>query len=463
MKKIRHIFLVILSIGLLSCTDDFVDILPYGKVIPNNTDDLAKLLNESTYINGVGRYSADIYLRVDDYTRPQDKLSSWDLQTIKLYTWRDFLTQTEYDFYYNLNYQIIAIANFVLEHIDHYPKGERFKIENTKGRALFLRANAYFFLINAYAKMYNAATAGTDLGVPLPLEMNINEKLPRSTVQQAYDLIIKDLKQAVTLLDPKFKYNTWPCKAAAYALLGRVYLYQKKYAKSAENSKQALELYSALTDYNTFAYKEPKSKNPAAGISGYEDDLQSNKELLFYYKTTGYVLSGLYISASLINAYDKENDLRFRYFISDRDQAGTDLKGVYITVNTQMVFGWAGITTSEVYLNYCEALIRGPSQMQESLTWLNKLRKNRYDASTYVPYQSADPATALKEVMLERRRELRFTFWRWVDMKRLGVSCTRTVNGKTYTLKATSNNYVWAIPLNVMAMNPLLKQNPRGL
>jgi len=474
MKELRKIYKGLVVTGfilfglMLSCDDDFLSHVPYGKNIPKDTDDLAMMLNQVTdpFMGyGIGNF----FLQSDDILIPENKFSSMNFIDRQLYTWKDyFLSESDHSMSWDSNYKVVSIANYVLEHIDHYPQGDKkFKVNNTKGRALFLRANSYFLLINGYAKNYNTATAVRDLGVPMPLQMDISEQFPRSTVQQVYDLIVKDLNQSIPLLDATPKHPAyWSCKAAAYALLGRMYLYQKNYNQSAENAKLALDLYSALIDYNTITYKDPESKNPAAGIKGFDiDNIVNETETYFSYFNFD-AKEDVFCSMSLINAFDKEKDLRYRYFISDRNKKGEDLKGLYIPVNdlTSYKIFSSGISIPEVYLNYAEALMRqSPPKIQEALIWLNKLRKNRYDAATYTPYTSSDSSEVLKEVMLERRRELRFTAWRWFDMKRLGVSCTRTVKGKTYTLKATSNNYVWSIPANVMEMNPLLKQNPRGL
>jgi len=474
MKKIRKIYNGLVIVGFmlfgltLSCDNDhFLDIKPYQETIPENTDDLAMLLNDTEIQVGSNEFA----IQSDDFFMESNR----DFTIGKLYTWQNYFFDPLHNSVnsWTVQYKTISFANYVLEHIDHYPppsplKSKKFKANNTKGRALFLRANSYFLLINGYAKTYNEATAAKDLGVPMPLRMDIAQQLPRSTVQQLYDLIIKDLNQAIPLLDTTSKHpGYWPCKTSAYALLGRVYLYQKNYAKSAENSKQALNLCDFLKDYNRFAFKHPELEHPAVyGIKRYHlGKVETDKEHLFNCFSDQFSFEAHVIySKSLINVFDKGKDLRYRYFIGNKGYSSTE--EFLEPVNDLLSEGifCSGITTPEVYLNYAEALIRqSPPQTQEALTWLNKLRENRYDTVTYQPYTASNPSEALKEVMLERRRELRLTPWRWFDMKRLGVECTRTIEGKTYTLKATSNNYIWAIPRYIMSTNPFLKQNPRGL
>ena len=71
---------------------------------------------------------------------------------------------------------------------------------DVKGQALVHRAMNYFLLVNLYGKQYDAATASTDLGVPLVLEADINKQYPRATVAQVYERMLQDLNDAISLL-----------------------------------------------------------------------------------------------------------------------------------------------------------------------------------------------------------------------------------------------------------------------
>ena len=83
----------------------------------------------------------------------------------------------------------------------------------------------FFLLVNVYGKQYDARTAGTDLGVPLMLEGDINKQEARATVAQVYERIFEDLNEALTLLTEDMpRYAHIPGRAAAYALRSRVWL-----------------------------------------------------------------------------------------------------------------------------------------------------------------------------------------------------------------------------------------------
>lgn len=440
-----------------SCDDSYVDVLPKGKTIPENTDDLALMLNFTIDINiGGDNFSS----QGDDTVIPESIQPFTGVSIMNAYTWQDYLfTDAEQDVDWGAFYKIISRTNFVLQNIDTYELGSEYDVDYTKGRALFSRANAYMYLVNGYGKHYNSATASTDLAVPLLLKMDINVSKARSTVEEVYAQIITDLEIAIPLLTDSSPHRTWANKAAAYALLGRVYLYQEKYELSQEYSKKSLDIYSAIKNYNELSYIS--GTNSAMGVLGYDSNNSTNPENI--YVQTGSYITEPWLSDDLINTFDKANDLRYHYFISDYSSTGDYLDGKHM-VTTDGHIAFSGIRTTEVLLNYCEALMKQSSpNSTEAISYLNMLRVNRFDEATYIPFAHVNNASTLAEIMLERRRELRLTAFRWFDMKRLGLTASRTVNGETFTLTAGSNNYAWAIPLNVIALNPLLEQNKRGL
>ncbi len=468
MKKIIYVFLI--TALLTSCGDDYVTLLPYGKIIPTNTDDLAEILNVTTDINTGGQNFGN---QSDDVVIPEENLSTSSVANINAYTWQDYMYQvSDQDKDWVSYYKIISRANFVIENIDTYEKGTLYSVEDTRGRAHFIRANAYFYLINGYANHYNAETAQKDLGVPMPQTLDINALTPRSTVQEVYDLILSDLDVALNALPETAKHKTYGSKAAVHALLGRIYLYQKKYNLSAEHSKKSFDIYSDIKDYNEISYRELDynrdgvidyySDNNIEGIMNYDNNKMSNPENLFVMEK-GVVRMNLFLSNEFVNLFNTETDLRFKYFMSNRLATGKLTTGEYYMATNEAQKPWSGIKTTEVLLNYCEALMKkGTPNSTEAVIYLNRLREKRYDNSTYTPFQHTDDATTLSEIMLERRKELRLTAWRWFDMKRLGLTHSRVVDGQTYTINESSNNYTWAIPQNIIDLNPL-EQNPRGL
>lgn len=461
MKKILYI--IVLAVLLGGC-EKFVDILPKGQNIPTTVDDLAKILN---YNNNIGGGGMNWFHMSDDPFLPENQIKSSGTTTLNAYTWAPYqYSKMEKDADWAQSYMVIYYANYVIEHIERAPDGIEFNREETYARALLHRAYSYWYMVNAYAPHYNKATAATDLAVPMPLVSDINKQYPRSTVQQVYDQILKDINDAIALkgLSDWRLYNSWPCRAAGYALLSRIYLYQQDWEKAAQYGGEALKINDYLNDYNLISMADPA--NAAKGLKDFEDYSMRDKEVVLS-KTASNNFTDVMASEGLVNCYDKTRDLRFRFFFSNQTRYGVALEG-YMRVNEQQTFN--GIRMSEVYLNRVEALVRigGTTNITEALRLLNILRINRYDNTNYEPVTVTDQNTLLKEVLIERHRELRFTCFRWFDMKRLNTDEATRINysrkdqnGNVVTLEWNSPRYVWAIPLDVMELNPQLTQNPR--
>lgn len=168
----------------------------------------------------------------------------------------------------------------MLDKIDVVENGVAYDRNDVKGQALVHRAMNYFLLVNLYGKQYDAATASTDLGVPLVLEADINKQYPRATVAQVYERMLQDLNDAISLLKVDApEYNNIPGKATAYALRARYYLWQQNYDQAYADAIEALKLRGELIDYNNCSLRVPGMI--AAGVNGYESIMQINPEIMY--------------------------------------------------------------------------------------------------------------------------------------------------------------------------------------
>ncbi|MGJ7030074.1 RagB/SusD family nutrient uptake outer membrane protein [Niabella hirudinis] len=123
-------------------------------------------------------------------------------------------------------YRTIERANNVIAFANDSSKIKPEVIRRVHGEARFIRAFYYFRLVQLFG------------GVPLMLEpadvIKDNLLLSRSTEAEVYDVIIKDLQYAEANLEDFYKYNDSQnggraTRAAAIALLGKVYLTQAGY------------------------------------------------------------------------------------------------------------------------------------------------------------------------------------------------------------------------------------------
>lgn len=457
---------------MMSC-NDFVDVIPKGNTIPETVDDLAKMMNNSSF-GSTRRESSEvscslsdnITLYSDDYT-VTDNPESWAYSSVNnpiirnICAWADYVyDEAEEDYDWNKLYKSNYIVNYIINNIDHVKDGISYRREEVKGEALVHRAMNYFLLVNLYGKQYNEQTASEDLGVPLMLEADINKQVPRATVAKVYEQIFTDLNEALSLLKTDMpKFNHIPGRAAAYALRARVYLWQQNYDKAYEDAVEALKIRNQLIDYNTLVLLSPED-GPFYGIDNYEINPCLNTEELYsrFYMDNG--ISMLTYSPTMLSIIDQENDLRYKMFVGTLD-------GMYFNTITGRIIH-SGITTAEVWLTKAEAALRkSQPDVQEAINALDEVRIHRYQSATYQPTKITDKKLLLTEILKERRREIVYTEMSFLDHKRQNADpatarpMSRPAFGTTYTLPADDPHWQLPIPLNVMAMNKLLIQNER--
>lgn len=464
---------ILLALLALAACDDYLDETPKGKVIPETIDDYGMMLDDATNMSGSNTIAHGVVNSMtmdDDILIGDGREGEFYIQEPRAYCWLNQIYQTGRDDYdYSRFYRVIYLCNYILANVDDAPEGTgQFSRSYVRGAALFHRAFAYLHLVNLYAKPYDTATATTDLGVPLTLEADPNQRLERSTVQAVYDQVLADLKEAEegNLLPDATDYAFRPTRPALYALLSRAYLWMGRYEDSYRYAVKARELCGEPADYNEL---EISMFNPDYGLDG--DWISSFTDTylcpdILCYKKGSYCNWVYYynVSDDLLATFDMAGDLRYRLFITpyewfdffNYDEYGLRISCIYDFSN--------GPGRGEVYITEAETAVR-TGHVSEALAALNALRSKRYNASTYEPVTETDPEALLTLILEERRRELMFKGLRWFDMRRLAKegrytkTVTHTLGGQDYTLAPNSPRYVMQFPQSVIDANPRIEQN----
>lgn len=471
---IRHFkpALLLLCAALSSCSD-FLDETPKGNYIPKSIDDFGMMLDDyeiegTVGKNRIGWGQSNTITMTDDV---QITASSLPLYTqtwgVNAYTWKDYLYEaSEHDADYENLYHVIYIANYIIEHIGEATPGSKFSRSEVEGAAYFHRANAYLNLVNEYAKHYNPETADSDPGVSLILSADPNLVLPRASVKEVYTQILNDGKKALELCPETVEYSFRVNNTAAAALLARATLFMGDYDACAGYAMDAVRKAGSPYDYNTVS---PAMSNPDFGYVNFPSFNERYKypDVINYKIATdaNYGYNSV-LSDDLVALFDRNNDLRFKLFVSTYSFFGMDIEPSGYCHYSYSADTNRGYGVGEVYVTAAEALTR-TGRLSEARDVLNTLLKSRIASGAYTPVSEDNADRLLSIVLDERRKELMFKGLRLFDLKRLNPdprfrkTVTHTFQGTVHTLSPDDPRYVLAIPINVIEINPSITQNPR--
>jgi len=347
--------------------------------------------------------------------------------------------------HWGVPYKIIYYANLALEGIQHYrpaPSGH-YDVAIIEGTALFHRAHAYYHLAQVFAPAFEPGTPNDRPGIVLRHEASIDEQLHRATVGKCYAAMVADLQTAAQRLPLTTPAPTRPSRAAAWALLARVYLLMADFEQALLVADSALTVHANLMDY---ADLNSASNNP---FTEYNEEVLFQSQML----VTGMAPSRANIHPDLYDAY-ADGDLRKVLFFRPNTDGTYRFKGGYDGVNSGYLFN--GISTAELYLIKAECLAR-LGLADEALSVLNTLLETRWQADSFVPKTRENTPNVLYTVLEERRKELPYRGLRWPDLRRLSIEglytspIVREVDGKRYELSATSiPTYTYALPEEVI-------------
>lgn len=337
---------------------------------------------------------------------------------------------------YRLDYQIIARTNQVLATIDNVEFDAASKA-NLKGQALFLRAFAYFELVRYFG------TAPLHLTV---VANRLEAAAELATKEQLYAQIEKDAKEAATLLPPKSAQEAGRVTSgSAKALLGDLYLWQKKWTEAEAVLKEVVNSgeYSLISEYDKVFSNTSDNKNNAEsifevqfmeGASGYNGSIIYNflprpitkTELVAITQTSNpQDLSGEgnnIPTPDIIAAYepgDERKDASIAY-VTLSQSLRTNKVYPYIkkfakphAVHGNTGNNWPVYRYAEVLLSLAEA-INEQNRPGDADDYLNMVRNRAGLLNT-----SAVSQTDMREAIFkERRVELAFENKRWFDIVR---------------------------------------------
>ena len=395
------------------------------------------------------------------------------------------------------NYRIISYANEVLSRIDAGPVQEDLK-KNLKGQVLFLRALAYFDLVQYFGDvpLVLQPTAGSADEI-----INVTSAMPRTPSAEVYAQLLQDAQEAASLLPQKGQQEKGRATAgAAQTLLGNVYIVLKQWPQAQEELEKVVQSgqYDLLPDYGAFF--DPANKNNAESVFEVQYlqgnlGLQSSFAYVFLPNLTNLQpITGIAFNNQSVGGWNIPSDnMVAAYEPGDKRKAASIAEGY--TLNGNFVAqpyvkkylhlplptpngsspntneNWPVYRYAEVLLLLAEAL-NEQGKTSDALPYLNRVRDRAFGAGVS-PITTTDQAEVRALLQQERRVELAFENKRWLDLVRTGKAievmnaygAELKASGKhpnliAQTYQVTQNRLLFPIPFTEVQVNPNLEQNP---
>lgn len=476
---------------LFGACDSYLDIVPKGESVLNKTSDYTGLLEDmygfplETEWYLCGEATSYNMAQMDNYTSPLVSAAYfWD----EAFDRASNMTATGNSDLYATCYSKIAKYNIIVDNIYDAEGEEQEKIEGV-AQAKILRAFAYFYLINTYARPYDPATAEQERGIILRHEFELESEGVQRTVADVYRFIQQDIEDALPDLPHRASTSFRPDKSFGYALKAKVHLMKREFGDALKASldciKEAEEegghkLWDMNPAYNDalamirgmyggmpeemFEYGSPMYSMlyMMAGRIYFVKPYDNSENLYYQHGLNFMSPHPTMVYKNVVDLFDRKADLRYTFSMETMPTRPTADRGSISLNNTGVTWNCGGVKLSEAYLMAAECYAR-QNRADLAMEYLNKLRKNRIIAKYYTELEAADGAEAMKLVREERKRELLLTHNGFFDMRRFcaefNETLTKEYNGETLTLKPDSHLLTYPFPVAAMQNSNLIQNS----
>lgn len=441
MKKIVSLMIMSCMLLLTAC-DNYLDIQPTGSVIPGSLAEYRALIARSykdvssLSDRGVTGFRSDeMQVRDNEY----DQNFYMDIER-----WND-LSPSAYtmEFEWARYYNILFIANHIIENRGEITEGTEQDINQLVGEAYMLRAYMHFLLVNLYGQPYTKPGALDAKSIPLKLDTDLEKVLSRNTVGEVYASIQTDIDEARKLVtkaewEPQYAYRF--NAASVDAFQARLSLYEGQWQAAWDAAEAVLATKATLEDLNDASAELPNSYKSVESITALEMPLSST-------------VNGAALATPSFLALYGEGDLRLDKYFAEADDNGFRKNKKGGSNNYLCTF-----RVGELYLSAAEAAAQ-LNQLSQARARLLQLMQKRYTPEAYQAKAAAvnamSQAALNQEILNERARELAFEGHRWFDLRRTTrPRLEKLLDGKTYVLEADDARYTLSIPKSAVEANP---------
>jgi starch-binding outer membrane protein, SusD/RagB family len=354
------------------------------------------------------------------------------------------------------SYNVIYIANSIIDGVSASKGMSAAGKKRCTGEAQFIRAFAYFYLVNFFGQVPLVTTT----------DYKVSSVLPRSATTAVYQQIVNDLLSAESNLTDDYptagrvRANKW----AAKALLARVYLYLGDWANANKLSSEVIT--------NSASYSLEKMSGTTADDATTNIFHSDSKEIIFQFWNSYGDAFGVYTlgdfaqymvnstgTDNLLDAFEADDLRKINYISYSSTLPGYFVYKYRLDGSTPADYQEYVVVLrlAEQYLIRAEALARlGDGNNAAAVADINVIRK-RAGLGSLQPNLSQQQI--LNAVEQERRVELCFEWAdRWLNLKRLGKIDAVMHVAKPQFWKPTASLY--PVPQLEIQNNVKLTQNP---
>ncbi len=518
--KIKYILITITSLALLITGCNDLDTLPQGNDVTSKQKEETYELNPERAEAGVNAIFAQFNQFMPNETAlGAERHNDFGYSSIMMFTdangmdmvtedngynWAGnnlefsdrVYTSNESQIVWNNLYSMIYTANSVVGANDR--ESEDPNINFYLGQGLAARAFSYFNLVQLY--QFNYVGNQSKPAVPIVTDENSAELADlggaaRSTVQEVYDLILKDLDDAIKYLTVADEANIarkdkrYINLAVAYGLRARVHLTMQKWAEAASDAANAIDNSDAvptgLTEANKPAFMDSNEKNWMWGIIIAPSDRVVTSEIVNWIShmgsfNYGYAnfSGGRQINEALYQSIS-DSDVRKGWWLDQFSESKNLSKEQQATIND---YGYKAYTQvkfaphenmlktkinandiplmriEEMYLIKAEAEAMNGGGNSTLVDFVKKYRDSGYS------FSSTNAEVVQEEVYRQRRIELWGEGLNWYDVMRLNKSVDRRGGGfpnatMVFNIPAGDPILLWRIPQKEIIANPSLSED----
>ncbi|MGL1888685.1 MAG: RagB/SusD family nutrient uptake outer membrane protein [Reichenbachiella sp.] len=470
MKNINIIALLVFTMHLYSCQDDFLSPAPTSAIgadafYSNDAELEAGVINMYDGIQGVNStstndlHSVQIEYQITEMRTDNTRSKSGEGEAAQFDQFAVESTNGVVADYYASYYNIIFRANTVLAYLGNASEAKAAQFE---GEAKFVRAYAYFNLVRLFGDIpLVTETVGAE---------DYESQFTRIATNDVYAVIVSDLTTAAANLDNSYKNRA--SQAAAQALLAKVQLTLGNYSDAQVLLEEVINSgeFSLEGSFLDIFYSEGNDETIFAVGFASDNSNDSQNFSAEWLNSVGRTSGLNYVTANVRDAFTAFGGDRSSYsYRLDQAQTtqyqvvkylpnGDEALGIDPTSSDPTLAGndWIVLRYADVLLMHVEAVLAGRASVSsaEAVASFNEVRSRA----------GLDDATTITKTDLlnERRVELAFENHRLFDLIRMGeaesvLGAFASSNGDTFT----ANDLLLPIPQNEINLSKeIMSQNP---